>query len=212
MGVVALVGHSGCGKSTLLKLITRMYEVTAGKIEVDGISLQDWDYKHLITKGMSIAEQDPGLFARTIKDNIICGVEDQGHTMEEIIDAAKKANAHEFIEKLPKGYNSVVGERGIMLSGGQKQRICIARALLRNPKILLLDEATSSLDSESEAMVQEAIERSMVGRTVVVVAHRLSTVRNADIVCVLEPQKGIVERGTHNNLLLKNGAYAKFVA
>lgn len=206
-----MVGHSGCGKSTVLKLIQRMYEPNGGSITVDGIPLAKWDHKTLVTKGISIVEQDPGLFAKTIKENILCGLNSDNIKQEAIIEACKQANAHEFIEELPNGYDSVVGELGVMLSGGQKQRVCIARALLRNPRILLLDEATSSLDSESEAIVQQAIERSMVGRTVIIVAHRLSTVRNADCICVMKPGRGIVEKGTHDFLLRQNGEYARFV-
>lgn len=211
--VVALVGHSGCGKTTVLKLIQRMYEPDKGGILIDDVPLAEWDHKAMVTRtrGLSIVEQDPGLFAKTIKENIICGLKQDNITMDDVIRSAKQANAHGFITDLPNGYNSLVGERGVMLSGGQKQRICIARALLRNPRILLLDEATSSLDSESEAMVQEAIDRSMVGRTVIVVAHRLSTVRNADCIYVMKPGEGIVEHGTHDELLLKNGEYARFV-
>lgn len=209
--VVALVGHSGCGKSTVLKLIMRMYEVDSGVIKIDNVPIADWDHDTLITEGMSIVEQDPGMFARTIYENIICGLEDKNIKLEQVIEAAKQANAHKFISKLPKSYNSLVGERGVMLSGGQKQRICIARALLRNPRILLLDEATSSLDSESEFKVQEAMDRSMKGRTVIVVAHRLSTVRKADCIYVMQQGEGIVEKGTHDELIRMQGAYAKFV-
>lgn len=193
----------------------RMYEPDSGTLSIDGIPLSKWDHDTFIQRCVTIVEQDPGLFARTIKYNITCGM--PGYVkMEDIIHAAEQANAHDFISALPKGYESLVGERGVMLSGGQKQRICIARALLRNPRILLLDEATSSLDSESEARVQEAFERIYQekgeGRTVIVVAHRLSTVRNADCICVMKPGEGIVETGTHSELLRKKGEYAKFVA
>lgn len=200
---VALVGPSGAGKTTLMNLIPRFYDIQQGSILLDGTSISKLKIKSL-RNHISIVPQDVHLFGVSIKENIKYGKLDA--TEEEVIQAAKDANAHEFISELPEGYNSYVGEKGVKLSGGQKQRLAIARALLKNPEILLLDEATSSLDSESEFQVQEALYRLMKGRTTFVIAHRLSTIQHADKILVLDKGK-IVEEGTHNQLLEKDGLY-----
>jgi subfamily B ATP-binding cassette protein MsbA len=202
--VVALVGPSGAGKSTLVDLIPRFYEPTGGRILVDGVDTRDI----LLTSLRSltgIVSQDTVLFNDTVRNNIAYGVSDR-FTDEQIIAAARAANAHGFISELPKGYETVLGERGTRLSGGQRQRIAIARALLIDPPILILDEATSALDTESERLVQEAIDRLLAGRTVFVIAHRLSTVIHADQILVLDRGR-IVERGSHQDLLGLRGVY-----
>ncbi|GAB1608654.1 ABC transporter B family member 27-like [Argonauta hians] len=204
--VIALVGPSGGGKSTIVNLIERFYDPDSGKIFLGGFHIKTLN-PSWFRKQIAMVGQEPTLFACSIKDNITFGRES---TQEEVIEAAKKANAHDFIMTFEDGYDSLVGERGIRLSGGQKQRIAIARALIMNPSLLLLDEATSALDAESEHLVQEAIDRAMVGRTVIVIAHRLSTVRNASQVLVID--KGcIVEEGTHDELLVLNGVYKRLV-
>jgi len=175
--ILALVGPSGGGKSTLVDLIPRFYDPTKGKILIDGIDIRDFTLSSLRGK-MGIVTQETFLFNGTVKQNIAYGLDD--YPFEKIVEAAKTANAHNFILEMPGGYDSVVGERGVKLSGGQKQRITIARALLKNPDIMIFDEATSALDNESEILVQEAIERLMANRTTVVIAHRLSTIRNAE--------------------------------
>jgi len=204
--VVAIVGSSGCGKSTLTDLIARFYDVTEGEILYDGINVKDIkiaDLRNLI----GIVPQETILFNETIRNNIVFGMENISE--EQIIEAAKSANAYDFILGAEKGFDTVVGERGLKLSGGQKQRLAIARALLRNPQILILDEATSSLDSESEIQVQNAIDKLMINRTSIVVAHRLSTVKNADKMVVLDKGK-IVQMGTHEELIkIQNGIYKK---
>jgi len=202
---VAFVGSSGSGKSTIANLILRFYDVTSGEILVDGTNIKNFTLSSLRDK-MGIVSQDVFLFNDTIKYNISYGKLDA--TDEEIEAAAKAANAHNFISKLPDGYNTFIGERGMKLSGGEKQRIAIARAMLKNPPILVLDEATSALDSESEKLVQEAIENLMKNRTVVLIAHRLSTVKNADKIVVID-KGSIAEVGKHQELLDKNGIYAK---
>lgn len=206
--VLALVGPSGAGKSTFFQLIPRFYDPTQGRVLLDGHDLRDVK-QHNLREHIGIVPQETLLFSGTIRENIIYG--DLNATEEEIIEAAKAANAHDFITALPDGYESLVGERGIKLSGGQRQRISIARAILKNPRILLLDEATSSLDSESEGLVQEALERLMKTRTTLVIAHRLSTVRNADRIAVLESGK-LVEMGNHEELLKKDGLYGRLYA
>mgnify|MGYP001070529377 CR=1 FL=1 len=196
---LAFVGHSGCGKSTSIALIERFYDADEGEVLFDGINVKDLSVKWL-RENIGIVSQEPVLFNKTIGENISFGRSDS--TQEEIIAAAKSANAHDFISKLPNGYSTKVGERGTQLSGGQKQRIAIARALIRNPKVLLLDEATSALDNTSEKIVQDALDRASKGRSTIMIAHRLSTVRNADVICVVD--KGvIVEQGTHNELMAK---------
>jgi len=202
---VALVGPSGSGKTTISNLIPRLYDPTAGRICLDGLDLRQIQLKSL-RRHLAIVPQEAFLFAGTVRDNIAYGRLDASE--EEIIMAAKQANAHEFIINLPRGYDTPVGERGASLSGGQRQRIAIARAILRNPRILILDEATSSLDAESEALVQEALDQLMEGRTTLVIAHRLSTIRNADRILVLD-QGEIVEEGLHLDLLNRSGLYRR---
>ena len=202
--VVALVGPSGAGKSTLVQLIARFYDPTDGSIAVDGIELRTVRVADL-RRHMAAVPQDTHLFSGTIADNIRMGKVDATDT--EVVDAATAANAHEFITGFPDGYATVVGERGVKLSGGQRQRVAIARALLKDPRILILDEATSALDSESEAVVQDALALLMAGRTTFVIAHRLSTVRDADQIVALDEGK-VVEIGTHDELLAANGLYA----
>ncbi|KAL8150536.1 hypothetical protein V2J09_020344 [Rumex salicifolius] len=205
---MALVGQSGSGKSSILSLILRFYDPTSGKILVDGKDIKKMKLKPL-RKHIGLVQQEPALFATSIYENILYGKD--GATESEIIEAAKQANAHSFISSLPEGYATRVGERGVQLSGGQKQRVAIARAILKNPTILLLDEATSALDLESERVVQQALDRLMKNRTTVVVAHRLSTIRNADQISVIQDGK-IIEKGTHSLLVEnKNGAYYKLI-
>ncbi|KAJ0989334.1 hypothetical protein J5N97_007690 [Dioscorea zingiberensis] len=207
---VALVGESGSGKSTVIAMLERFYDPDSGTILLDGVKLQDLKISWL-RQQMGLVSQEPMLFNETIRANIAYGKQGQV-SEEEIIAAAEAANAHRFVSGLPHGYDTNVGERGAQLSGGQKQRIAIARAILKNPKILLLDEATSALDAESERMVQEALDRVMVGRTTVVVAHRLSTIKGADVIAVVK-NGVIVEQGKHEQLMeLPDGAYASLVA
>ena len=202
---VAFVGSSGSGKTTITNLLLRFYDVTSGKICIDGADIKDVTLESLRAQ-IGVVSQDVLLFNETIKYNISYGKENA--TDEEIEAAAKAANAHNFISNLPNKYNTIVGERGMKLSGGEKQRIAIARAMLKNPPILILDEATSALDTESEKLVQEAIETLMKDRTVILIAHRLTTVKNADQILVLDKGK-IAETGKHQELLDKNSVYAK---
>ncbi|WNM18995.1 ABC transporter ATP-binding protein [Flavobacterium capsici] len=205
---VALVGQSGSGKSTIANLLTRFYDVNEGKISIDGIDIKEIEMKSLRDL-MGLVTQDSILFNDTIKANISLGKPDA--TDEEIINALKIANAYEFVKDLPEGINTNVGDSGNKLSGGQKQRLSIARAVLKNPPIMILDEATSALDTESERLVQIALENMMQNRTSVVIAHRLSTIQKADVIVVM--QKGeIVEQGSHEELLAKNGMYSKLVS
>lgn len=210
MQTVALVGESGSGKSTVIGLIERFYDPDSGRVLLDHVLIQKFKLSWL-RQQLGLVGQEPILFNETIRDNIAYGKQG-GATEEEIIEAAKLSNAHNFISSLPQGYNTSVGERGVQLSGGQKQRIAIARAILKNPKILLLDEATSALDAESERIVQDALDRVMVNRTTVVVAHRLSTIQNADIIAVVK--NGVIaEQGRHEMLMkITDGAYASLVA
>ena len=200
---VALVGSSGAGKSTIADLLPRFYDPTEGSILIDGIDLREYDIKSF-RKMMGVVSQDTYMFNNSIRYNIAYGVENPSET--DIIEAAKRANAYEFIQNLPEGIDTQIGERGLMLSGGQRQRIAIARALLRNPEILILDEATSALDTVSERLVQSALEELCNHRTTLVIAHRLSTVQNADCIVVLDRGK-VVETGTHQELLAKGKAY-----
>lgn len=200
---IALVGNSGGGKSTLVNLIPRFFDVSTGSIKIDGIDLRDYKIKSL-RKKIGIVPQETFLFGKTVLENIKYG--SQNATFEEVVEAAKKANAHEFIEKLEKGYETEIGERGVRLSGGQKQRIAIARAILENPQILILDEATSALDNESEKLVQDALERLMKGKTTFIIAHRLSTIINSDKIIVIQEGE-IKETGRHEELLEKGEIY-----
>ncbi len=201
---LALVGPSGGGKTTLCQLIPRFYEPVSGSITIDGKDIRDVTLSSL-RANIGIVQQDVFLFAGTIKENIRYG--NLNATDEQVVQAAKSAEIHDFIMTLPKGYDTNVGERGIMLSGGQKQRVSIARIFLRNPPILILDEATSALDTETEVKIQDALDRLSAGRTTLVIAHRLSTVKNADEIIVIDDE-GIAERGAHLELLEKGGAYA----
>ncbi|HUF29454.1 MAG TPA: ATP-binding cassette domain-containing protein, partial [Gemmatimonadaceae bacterium] len=202
--VVALVGASGAGKSTLVDLIPRFHEPTAGRITLDGVDIRDITLTSL--RGLTgIVSQETVIFNDTVRSNIAYG-RGERFSQAEIEAAASAANAHAFIRELPDGYDTVLGERGTRLSGGQRQRIAIARALLMDPPVLILDEATSALDTESERLVQEAIDRLLQGRTVFVIAHRLSTIMHADQILVLDRGR-IIERGTHSGLLARRGAY-----
>lgn len=204
---IAIVGRSGAGKSTLIDLLPRFQDALTGDITIDGISITDFNInslRHII----GVVTQESILFNDTIFGNIAFGI---SSSLEEVQKAAKATNAHDFIEKMPKGYYTNIGDRGLTISGGERQRICIARAILKNPAILLLDEATSALDTESERLVQESLETIMKGRTTLVVAHRLSTILNSDKIIVMDNGK-IVEEGTHHSLLAKDGIYSKLIA
>ena len=204
---IALVGPSGGGKTTLCSLIPRFYELDSGDIKIDGNSIKDVSLRSL-RKNIGVVQQDVFLFTGTIRDNIICGNPEA--TEEEMIEAAKKARIHDFVMNLPEKYDTYIGERGVKLSGGQKQRISISRIFLKNPPVLILDEATSALDSVTEAKIQETFDKLSQGRTTIVIAHRLSTVKNADRIAVIDEGR-IIELGTHHELLEKNGAYAQLV-
>ncbi len=201
---IAIVGATGAGKSTVIKLLLRFYDVTAGRVLLDGFDLRELRQED-IRKAIGLVSQDVFLFHGTVRENIAYG--DPNAAMDRVIAAAKVAEAHEFITQLPQGYDTVVGERGQKLSGGQRQRLSIARAVLTDPPILVLDEATSSVDNETEAAIQRSLERIVIGRTTIVIAHRLSTVRNADMIYVLQDGQ-LLERGHHQDLLLRDGLYA----
>ncbi len=205
--VVALVGPSGSGKSTVAALVSRLYDPQQGTLSLDGVDYEELDPQWL-REQVGVVRQEPVLFATSITDNIHYGR--PGAPREAIVAAAKAANAHEFIENFPDGYDTLVGERGVTLSGGQKQRVAIARALLKDPKVLILDEATSALDAESEHLVQEALERLMEGRSTLVIAHRLSTIMDAVRVLVLD-RGGVVQSGTHAELIAQEGLYRQLV-
>jgi subfamily B ATP-binding cassette protein MsbA len=203
--VIGVVGGTGSGKSTIVSLIPRFYDPTGGRVLIDGADVRDYQL-HPMRRQIGFVLQETVLFRGSIKDNIAYG-RPGGATEDEIVAAAKLANAHEFIEKMAKGYDTIVGERGDTLSGGQRQRIGIARAVIRDNPILILDEPTAALDTESERLVMEGLERLMKGRTVITIAHRLSTIRDADNIIVLA--EGVVaEQGTHEQLLARNGIYA----
>lgn len=203
---IALVGPSGSGKTTICSLLPRFYDVTGGRITIDGKDVRTLTLKSLRSQ-IGMVQQDVYLFSGTIRENIAYGK--PGASEEEIMEAARRANIHEFIRELPDGYDTFVGERGARLSGGQKQRISIARVFLKNPPILILDEATSALDNESERWIQKSLEELSEGRTTITIAHRLSTIRNADEIIVIT-EDGIAERGTHEQLLEQNGIYAHY--
>jgi ABC-type multidrug transport system fused ATPase/permease subunit len=203
--MVGVVGTTGGGKSTIVSLIPRFYDPTAGAVKIDGVDIRDYKC-HALRDQIGYVLQETVLFAGSVRDNIAYGRE--GVTQEQILKAAKLANADEFIARMPHGYDTMVGERGETLSGGQRQRIGIARAIIRNNPILILDEPTAALDTESERLVIEALERLMKGRTVITIAHRLSTIRDADKIIVLKG--GVVaEEGSHDELVARDGVYAE---
>ena len=213
--MIALVGQSGSGKTTITDLVPRFYDPSSGIVSIDGIDIRRFT-THDLRSLMGIVCQEPVLFNDTVFNNITFGVDTSqpapdGLSWQQAVEkAARIANAHEFIADMPEGYNTVIGDRGSRLSGGQRQRLSIARAILKNPPILILDEATSALDSESEKLVQEALEHLMCDRTTLVVAHRLSTIRHADLICVVHEGQ-IVERGKHDELYALGGYYTKLV-
>ena len=201
----ALVGPSGGGKTTICHLIPHFYEISGGKIYIDNIDINDITLDSL-RKSIGIVQQDVYLFNASVRENILYGRPDA--TEEEMIEAAKRANIHDYIMNMPDGYDTEIGERGVRLSGGQKQRLSIARVFLKNPPILILDEATSALDNATEILIQEALDELCRGRTTIVVAHRLSTIKNADEIAVISEGK-ITERGSHDELMALGGTYEK---
>ena len=204
---MALLGHNGSGKTTLSRLFMALLHPRSGQVLVDGVDVRDYTQDSLRAH-MSVVAQDTVLFNDTIEGNIAMGK--AGATHDEIVEAARIANADCFIQEAPEGYQTNIGDRGVKLSGGQRQRLSIARAVLKNPEILILDEATSALDTESEKLVQDALNKLLVGRTSVVIAHRLSTIHNADKIIVVDHGR-VAEQGTHTELLAKGGIYAKLI-
>jgi ATP-binding cassette, subfamily B, bacterial MsbA len=202
--LVALVGASGSGKTTLTNLLLRFYDPTSGAVRIGGIDIREVTTRDLRSQ-IAVVTQETILFNDTIRNNI--GLGHPGASEADIVAAAKHAHAHDFISEKPEGYNAVIGERGVALSGGQRQRLAIARAILKNAPILILDEATSALDTESERIVQAALEELMIGRTTICIAHRLSTIQRADMIVVMSEGR-IVETGTHNELLSRGGVYS----
>jgi ATP-binding cassette subfamily B protein len=202
--MIGLAGPSGGGKTTMVNLVCRFYDPVDGRILIDGVDLRDWDL-HELRSQVGVVLQEPYLFRGTVAENIAYGHPEA--TMDQIIDAARAANAHDFIVGFPDGYDTMVGERGQTLSGGERQRLSIARAILNNPRILILDEATSSVDSKTELKIQEAIDRLVKGRTTIAIAHRLSTLRKADRLVILDKGE-LVEEGSHDELMEKDGLYA----
>jgi ABC-type multidrug transport system fused ATPase/permease subunit len=204
---VAIVGSSGSGKSTLVSLVQRFYDTKEGKVTVEDTDVRSWNLPGLRSQ-MAMVGQEPVLFDMSIGENIAYGVENASQEMIE--QAAQSANIHEFIKSLPEGYNTSVGEKGAQLSGGQKQRVAIARAIIRNPRLLLLDEATSALDSESEKIVQNALDRAAQNRTTITIAHRLSTIQDADVILVVK-NGAVIEQGKHQELIRRKGFYYSLV-
>ena len=204
---LAVVGSSGGGKTTLCQLVPRFYEVSEGSVTVDGVDVRRVTQGSL-RRAVGILQQDVFMFAGTVRENIRYGRPDA--TDEEIVEAAKRAEIHEEIMAMPEGYDTYIGERGVMLSGGQKQRVSIARVFLKNPRVLILDEATSALDTVTEQSIQRSLDELSKGRTTLIIAHRLSTVRHADSIAVIEDEH-VVEQGSHRELMAKNGIYAGLV-
>ena len=203
--LVALLGGSGSGKSTLVNLISRFYDVSRGSITIDGTDIRDVTLASL-RKNVGIAQQDVFLYSATIRDNIAYGLPHAG--MEQIVAAAKAAQIHDFIESLPRGYNTWVGERGVTLSGGEKQRVVIARSLLVDPRVLILDDSTSSVDAETEHLIRQALDKLIEGRTTFVITHRLPIIRNASLILMLQDGR-VAEQGTHDELMAGNGLYRR---
>jgi ATP-binding cassette subfamily B protein len=202
---VAIVGTTGSGKSTLTKLVNRVYDATAGRVLVDGVDVRDWNLTSLRSQ-MSVIEQDVFLFARSVEENVAFGLE--GATHEAVVEAARAAQALEFVERLPDGFATVIGERGTTLSGGQRQRLAIARALLVDPRVLVLDDATSAVDSATEDAIQRAIHAVLQGRTTLLITHRLAQIRKADLVILLDRGR-VVDQGAHDELLERSAAYQR---
>jgi ATP-binding cassette subfamily B protein len=204
---VALLGSTGSGKTSLVNLLPRFYEVSEGCLRLDGVELQEYP-RSVLRSQIGIVEQEPFLFSCTLRENITYGVGRDDVSDEEVIAAARAAAIHDVIESFPKGYDTLVGEKGVTLSGGQKQRVAIARTLLKDPRILILDDATSSVDTETEGDIREALERLMEGRTTFIIAHRIQSVMNADLILVLDRGR-IVQRGTHKALVAQEGVYRR---